>query len=550
LLLLAVLGVRGIQKGRESTLESARAAAAGAVERSARIFQERIASIRAAAPRLRLYPLVPQPTESADATELYARAIAGPPEDVEQKFAMILRDHPDAVTAAGVPLRPLIAWIRLQRCEDPTECTVRAGALARIAVDEFPSLISGKLLEGAIKLLAERNVASDSLTVWRERWERDEQIRQVLSRAADGDESPRSRWVRDDLHQWWLEPEDDGRWCVFEESQLRRMASDAADEVASMLPKSTRLSIQWAERDVLEPANGETLAARAVGPLAVAAILTNPAELFRQQRSQTIWLAALLGIALLAVLSGFVAMQRALISERQLNQQKSDFVASVSHELRTPVSSMRLMLENLESGAVSTESSRQDYLRLLGGECHRLSALIENVLDFARIENDRKIYHMAEADVSAMIRDAVQLLQPRAAQRHQEIIAELEPIDPVPHIDALALQQTVINLVDNAMKFSPPETTITVSARGRDEKSWALAVADQGPGIPDAERSRIFERFYRISNELRRETQGAGIGLAIVKHTVEAHGGRIEVESASGRGTTFTLVLPYAGNSA
>jgi signal transduction histidine kinase len=206
---------------------------------------------------------------------------------------------------------------------------------------------------------------------------------------------------------------------------------------------------------------------------------------------------------------------------------------------------MRLMLENLQSGAVETDAARQNYLQLLGSECHRLSALIENVLDFARIEHNRKIYHMAEADVAAMIHDAVQLMQPHAAQRRQKLIADLETIEPAPQIDALALQQAVINLIDNAMKFSPADTKITISARRRDEKTWQLSVADEGPGIPESEHERIFERFYRIGNELRRETQGAGIGLAIVKHTVEAHGGRIEVDSQPGRGATFVLILPY-----
>jgi signal transduction histidine kinase len=548
LLLLAVLGIRGIQRGRESTLEKARAAADRAVENAAQRFQEVIAVRLTEARPVKLYAFVPQPAESTEIEALYHRAVAGPAEEAETTFAMILKDHPEAVTAAGLPLRALIQWTRLQRCgDDATRCALQAEVLARVAVDESPSLISGKLIEATTTLLQERGANADSLRPWRERWEEDEQIRRALRRASDGNTTPVRHWAdtHDGSQRWWLEPQAGGTWRALTEEQLKKLARDIASETAALLPRSAQLSVVWADHELLASSTGERLAARQVEPLSIAAILANPDDLFAEQRQQTIWLAALLGIALLAVLGAFLAMQRALITERQLNQQKSDFVASVSHELRTPVSSMRLMLENLESGAVETDSARRNYLQLLGSECHRLSALIENVLDFARIEHDRKIYHMAEADVAAMIHDAVELMQPHAAQRRQKLIANVEPIEPAPQIDALALQQAVINLIDNAMKFSPPDTSITVSTRRRDERTWQLCVADQGPGIPESEHARIFERFYRIGNELRRETQGAGIGLAIVKHTVDAHGGRIEVDSQPGQGATFVLILPY-----
>jgi signal transduction histidine kinase len=447
-----------------------------------------------------------------------------------------------------LPLRLLIQWTRLQRCgDDAAQCASQAEVLARAAVDESPSLISGKLIEAATTLLQERGAALDSLLPWRERWEKGEQIRRALRQASTGNAAPNRHWTTggNGSQCWWLEPLTDGRWRALTEEQVKKLAREIAPETAALLPRSVRLSMRWADHELLESGTGERLSARQMEPLVVTAILTNPDDLFAEQRQQSIWLAALLGIALLAVLGAFLAMQRALITERQLNQQKSDFVASVSHELRTPVSSMRLLLENLQSGAVETDTAKRNYLQLLGSECHRLSALLENVLDFARIEHNRKIYHMAEADVAAMIHDAVELMQPHAAQRRQQLIANVEAIEPAPQIDALALQQAVINLVDNAMKFSPADTSITISARRRDERTWQLSVADQGPGIPESEHARIFERFYRIGNELRRETQGAGIGLAIVKHTVDAHGGRIEVDSRPGQGATFVLILPY-----
>jgi signal transduction histidine kinase len=292
------------------------------------------------------------------------------------------------------------------------------------------------------------------------------------------------------------------------------------------------------------------LAAKTSGRLWIRALLLDSDGLYEQQRRQTFWLAALLAIALVSVSLAFFAMQRALHSERQLGQQKSDFVSSVSHELRAPVASMRLMLENLQSGAVRTASERENYLQLLESECRRLSALIENVLDFARIEHQRKVYHLAEADVAALVRDAIDLLQPRAAQRRQEIRADVRPLPTAPCIDAVAIQQALINLIDNAIKFSPTATTIDVTVAPHDGESWQLSVADRGPGIPASEHNRIFERFYRIGDELRRETRGSGIGLSIVRHTVEAHGGRIVVDSRPGAGATFRLMIPYAREAA
>ena len=219
---------------------------------------------------------------------------------------------------------------------------------------------------------------------------------------------------------------------------------------------------------------------------------------------------------------------------------KSDFIASVSHELRAPIASIRLLAENLQSGAASGERQLGEYHRLIADECRRLSILIDNVLDFARIEQDRKVCRFAETDLEALVRDAVQLMQPRAGGR---IDVELDALAP-PVCDGLAIQQALVNLLDNAIKFSAAGTKIAVRVRAAPNACWSLSVEDQGKGIPPAEHRKIFERFYRIGTELRRETQGAGIGLSIVKHIVEAHGGKMEVRSQAGAGAAFTMVLP------
>jgi two-component system phosphate regulon sensor histidine kinase PhoR len=265
--------------------------------------------------------------------------------------------------------------------------------------------------------------------------------------------------------------------------------------------------------------------------------------LFSAQRIQTLWLAGLLGCAVVAEVGALWSMRQAWRREVQLGQLKDDFVASVSHELRAPLASMRLMAENLESGAVAEPARMRQYHGLLAQESRRLATLVDNVLDFARIEQNRRVYHFVETDLAALVRDAVEIARPQAAARRQEIALELAAMEP-PVCDGIAVRQALLNLLDNASKFSGEGTKITVTARPREADAWEISVADEGPGIPAEEHEHIFERFYRLGDELRRGTQGSGIGLSIVQHIVAGHGGTIEVESRPGAGARFTLVFP------
>jgi signal transduction histidine kinase len=304
----------------------------------------------------------------------------------------------------------------VRACEDPERLPGLIESLGKATVQSHPSILSVTILDRAGDVVEERGLTHTSIRSWRQQWEDDEVIRRLTS-----DERSEAKWVVDESKRWWIEPEEDNI-RVMPESELRGIAKEVSFEARRISIRPTELTIRWSGYPLIgESIGGQVIAAKSNGPLSIASSLVDPAALYRQERWQTFWLAALLGVALLSVLGGFYAMQRALISERQLSEQKSDFVASVSHELRTPVASMRLMLENLASGAVKADSSRQEYLQLLGGECRRLSNLIENVLDFARIENGRKEYQMDETDVAALIHDAMQLLLPRATQRSQTL---------------------------------------------------------------------------------------------------------------------------------
>ena len=291
--------------------------------------------------------------------------------------------------------------------------------------------------------------------------------------------------------------------------------------------------------------------------------LTSPQMIFANQRARGRTFGWLIGASALAALIGFVSSRRAFLKQERLTEMKSDFVSSVSHELRAPIASVRLMAEGLECGKINEPDKQRDYFRFIVQECRRLSSMIENVLDFARIEQGRKRFDFEPCDLAALVEATVRGMEPYAAERNVTLKLELPSQDesqrwPSLAVDARAIQQALVNLIDNAIKHSPGGSVVTVSlhsssAAGADHPlpvthspAVILSVTDHGPGIPQEEHEKIFERFYRRGSELRRETTGVGIGLSIVKHIVEAHSGRVRVVSAAGQGSQFVIELPLA----
>jgi signal transduction histidine kinase len=301
--------------------------------------------------------------------------------------------------------------------------------------------------------------------------------------------------------------------------------------------------------------------------------LTSRARMLAAEQRRAKLFGTLVLAAALTALAGLLSARRAFRRQWQLNEQKSNFVSSVSHELRAPIASVRLMAENLERGKISEPARQGEYFRFIVQECRRLSSLIENVLDFSRIEQGRKQYEFEPTNLVALAETTVKLMEPYAAERgvRLQFHAELPTPNSELVLDGRALQQALVNLIDNAVKHSPKGETVMVGLEIKNEKlriknadgfnagtpqrkgaamqsedgsTLDMYVADHGPGIPAAEHEKIFERFYRLGSELRRETQGVGIGLSVVKHIVEAHGGRVQVQSAVGQGSRFTIELP------
>lgn len=282
--------------------------------------------------------------------------------------------------------------------------------------------------------------------------------------------------------------------------------------------------------------------------------LADPAALFAAQRRQQGLFVGL--IVATAGVAGFGVWQsqRAFRRQLALNEQKSNFVSSVSHELRTPLASLRLLAEGLASGRITETGKLREYAGFLVQETRRLGSLVENVLDFARIEQGRKRYEFEPTHVARLIRETVRLMEPLAVERQvrlESVLPSVEADETLTAIwDGRAIQQALVNLLDNALKHAPEGTVVTVTLQsvGTPITPFRLQVRDQGPGIPAEDQVRIFERFYRRGSELRRETQGIGLGLSLVQHIVASHGGTVAVDSEPGHGATFTLELPVRGN--
>ncbi len=249
----------------------------------------------------------------------------------------------------------------------------------------------------------------------------------------------------------------------------------------------------------------------------------------------------------LVVVTGVVLVLVFLRREANLSELQADFVSKVSHELRTPLTSIRLFVETMERSK-SDPPTQEKCFAALAQETERLTRVIERLLDWGRMEAGRKQFELREDKVEALIDDAVRAFEPRR-HRHPEMQFSFE-VDPgLPRIlvDRAAMVDAIDNLLTNAMKYGGSPPCVKLRARLA-PPGVGIEVTDNGEGIPRSEHGRIFLKFYRIDDRLSREREGSGLGLAIVRHIVRAHHGRVLVESATGKGSTFRIVIPTAKN--
>jgi signal transduction histidine kinase len=251
-----------------------------------------------------------------------------------------------------------------------------------------------------------------------------------------------------------------------------------------------------------------------------------------------------LGAAMTLFLVGGIAMTlRTAARAMRLSQMKSDFVSNVSHELRTPLASIRVFGEFLKLGRVKDAAKMREYGEYIETESRRLTQLINNILDFSRIESGQKSYHFYSTDIGELVADTLKVFEVRLKQDEFTIHFEAAANLPRVAVDADAMTQALVNLLDNAVKYSGASRDITLRLDHGD--GWVtVAVSDKGVGIPEEDHEKVFERFHRVSTGLVHDVKGSGLGLAIVKHIVEAHGGKVAIDSRPGGGATFTIHLP------
>jgi signal transduction histidine kinase len=258
--------------------------------------------------------------------------------------------------------------------------------------------------------------------------------------------------------------------------------------------------------------------------------------------------AVLVGALGLVLAASLLVLARAVRRELSLSRMKTEFVANVSHELKTPLALIRLCGETLELDRLPDQEHKRKYYQVIAREAERLTQLIENVLNFASIEAGRKSYRLLPCDLSGVVGRTLDHYRLPLEEKGFQLVQDLDAGLPPVLADEDAVAQALINLLQNAERYSTTTRRIEVTARANGS-SVRVSVQDQGVGIAPAEQRRIWEDYYRTQEARSLGTRGSGLGLSVVQHVMRAHRGRVELESAPGAGSNFTLVFPVAVES-
>jgi signal transduction histidine kinase len=278
----------------------------------------------------------------------------------------------------------------------------------------------------------------------------------------------------------------------------------------------------------------------------VALYLLDPAKLTRSARTLKVTLGAVIALLVLAIGIGSWLIVADLNRQLTLARQKTDFVSNVSHELKTPLTSIRMFSELLAEGRVNDPVKQRSYLSIITAETARLSRLINNVLDFARIERGEKKYHFQTCDMNNLLRDTAETYRPHLEANGFQFDCELPESPLLVNGDRDALAQVIVNLLSNAEKYSDSSKEISVHLEQQTNPlpHVELKVLDRGLGVPGGSEEKIFEQFYRAHDSLSSGIQGSGLGLTLARQIARAHGGEVVYEPREGGGSCFTLRLP------
>jgi signal transduction histidine kinase len=280
----------------------------------------------------------------------------------------------------------------------------------------------------------------------------------------------------------------------------------------------------------------------------VAAYFVNPAQLTQAARTASLTLGLLVAVLLVAIGVGSWLIVRSLGAELKLARQKTDFVSNVSHELKTPLTSIRMFSELLAEGRVTDESKQRSYLNIISAEAARLTRLINNVLDFSRMEQGEKEYHFQACDLVDIVCSAAETFRPHLESAGFKFDCELPSAPVLVRGDPDALSQILLNLLSNAEKYSNGGREIMAQLAQKQSPlpHAEIRVLDRGAGVPRGCEEKIFEKFYRAHDSLGSGVQGSGLGLTIARQIARAHGGDVVYEPRDGGGSCFILRLPIS----
>jgi signal transduction histidine kinase len=248
-------------------------------------------------------------------------------------------------------------------------------------------------------------------------------------------------------------------------------------------------------------------------------------------------------LVIIIFLFGLTLSYRSVEHQLEVAKLKSDFVSTVSHEFKSPITSIRQLAEMLQANRVPSEERRQRYYDVIVEQSERISLLIDNVLNFARMEEGKKVFRFEPTDIAPLLRDVAGRIQHQVSHTGFQIRIAVDDSLPLMNVDRLSFAEAVVNLLDNAVKYSGTADHVELRARVIGP-SLVVSVQDFGIGIVPSDIDRVFERFYRGGEAMSRSVSGTGLGLTLVKQIVTAHHGSIHVESSVGKGSTFEIRLP------
>ncbi len=333
------------------------------------------------------------------------------------------------------------------------------------------------------------------------------------------------------------------------ESMTGKVAQSGQPIVVDKVSEDPRLNMETGRREGLHAFAGVPIKSKdkVLGVLGV--FSRSPRQLSPQEVQLLTAIGHQIGVAIENVRLAEQASEIEIL--RELNRLRSELIANVSHELRTPLGLIKIFCTTLLREDVEFDRKTQrEFLHDIEQEADKLETIVDNLLDLSRMEDRRLRLDKRPTDVGQLAREVMEAikLEMETQLTEHRFVHDFPPDPLVATVDPKRIEQVLRNLLNNAIKYSPEGGTITVQGRG-DERQILVSVSDQGMGIPSEDLERVFERFYRVENELSRRVRGAGLGLAVCRGIVEAHGGHIWVESTLGVGSTFYFTLPVGTNS-